>query len=142
MKFLKSLVLLSLISLSSCYRIHHEPYGTMHFSVSDMDKAELITVLDSFATDNALVKIQEGGERILSQEMKQHVHAIYENSSNYQFAVQNFLNEFCYSSSSYDFDKNDHTLAEELSKKLKSRLESVFNERITFYVDQYCKQAI
>ena len=142
MKILKSLFFLSIVGLSSCYRISHQAYGTMYFSVSEIEKAELISALDSFANDNSMVKIQEGGERMLPEKMKVHVHAIYENSQEYQLAVQNFLNVYCYSVSTYDFENKDYKVAEDLSKKLKNRFQSVFNGRLTFYKDQYCGQAI
>ncbi|WP_153886226.1 hypothetical protein [Aliiglaciecola lipolytica] len=142
MKFLKFILLISILNLVSCYRIHHDPHGTMYFSVSNSNKSELIQVLDEFAEENTLAKIQEGGERMLPEKMKVHVHAIYENDDNYQIAVQNFLNASCYSASAYDFDKIDSKVATNLAEKLQHKLLSEFEAQITFYTDQYCKQAI
>ncbi len=129
--------LLSLL-LVSCYRILHEPYGTMHFSVAEMDKVELIKVLDDFADVNRWQKVQEGGERMLPDKRKIYVNAIYNSGDSYQITVQNFLNNNCYSAFIYDFKNFDSDFIIHLMPLLRNWLSSNFKERISFHSSSSC----
>ncbi|WP_158678974.1 hypothetical protein [Pseudoalteromonas sp. T1lg75] len=139
---MRYLLLLLVVLLSSCSREHHPAIGGMQFSIEGLNKAELITHLDSFAHDNNLVKNYEGGERMLPEKAAVLVAAKYSLDKSIHIYVQNYLDHDCFFAAAYDFDKNNKKQALELARLLKNKLVKTFDARLTFYNDSQCKSAI
>ena len=135
-------IILSSLFLISCTYEHYPAYGHFYFSIQNSGKAEVLTTLDSFASKHNFKKLQEGGEFKLPEKAKNLLAAIYQNKKEYRFSVNNYLSEQCFSAFTHDMGKLDEKLAIELSTSLQEWLKDNYLNRISFYSDNWCKNAI
>jgi len=139
---MRYLLIFCIILLSSCSREYHSAIGGIQFSINSVDKAELISKLDSFALTNNLNKVSEGGEQMLPEKAAVLVAAKYELDDSIHIFVQNYLDHECFFAAAYDHDKNNGKKALKIAKSLKQSLIQSFGTRLTFYSDSQCKSAI
>ncbi|WP_156669128.1 hypothetical protein [Shewanella sp. UCD-FRSSP16_17] len=102
----------------------------------------MISKLDSFALNNDLNKISEGGEQMLPEKAAVLVAAKYELDDSTHIFIQNYLDHECFFAAAYDYDKNNGNKALEIAQSLKQNLIKSFGTRLTFYNDSQCQSAI
>lgn len=139
---MRILIILASLILVSCDYESYPAYGVFYFTIEDSDKTEVLASLDSFAAENDFKKVQEDDKLRIQEKNEIPLHAIYQNREKYRFSISNHMSELCFSASTHDMAKSGQKSAIELSKFLRIHLNKKFANRIRFYTDNWCKNAI
>ncbi|MBV1775174.1 hypothetical protein KSF73_05545 [Burkholderiaceae bacterium DAT-1] len=130
------------LMISSCSYKTYSPAGKFWFSFENSNKAELISLLDSFARENGFIKKQDGGEGLLPEASAVRVLAVYSEKEIYGFEVENVLSEKCYSGAAFYLGEADDGGARRVALNLQLFLKQRLGSRFVRYVDQNCKVAM
>jgi len=140
-KFLCLLGLTVGFFLAGCYRVDYPAHGLTYFTLANGGKSEVLTVLDRYAELHGFVKTQDGGEYHTEEAAAIMIFAFYKSQKDFSYSVYNILNHKCFTLAAYDYSKVNSVRATKIAMELKKEFADVFENQITFFEKQGCRNA-